>query len=412
MKKIRAIIGQIVAVFAVAAMCISGVPEMVMAAETEGVYTVSLERYFLDPQTGLSGWGTSSDQAIGQGMVEGAVSSTGLLEVTNGKCYLTVRITMAESVGTVSFGERTPGAGSYKSLSSKCSQDRTSSNNSIDYSMAISSTASTFYGKMFVTKMGVEVTFFVKIGEGRQPGSGDFAVTHYKEQPATTTNPGSSGGSNKPAATTKPGSSDGSNKPAATTKPGSSGGSNKPAATTNPGATKPGSGGGSNNTATTTKPGSAGESDKLTGSQGVTGNLTSDGNANNSNGSIVVGAVGEMTGDELSTGSGTDRSGLENPVQTGAEVSGSAGTVITGTAVEDVSGEAANQVSEVSGASAKSDNKNTDKTDSDADHQKKAVKEHTGIIIISVIAGIVVLTCAGNYLKRKGIMEKWGHGEK
>lgn len=403
MKKIRAIIGRIAAVMAVAAMCISGVPETVMAAETDGVYTVSVERYFLDPQTGLSGWGTSSDQAIGQGMVEGAVSSTGLLEVTNGKCYLTVRITMAESVGTVSFGERTPGAGSYKALSSKCSQDRTSSNNTIDYSMAISNTASTFYGKMFVTKMGVEVTFFVKLGEGRQPGSGDFAVTHYKEQPVTTTKPGSSDESNKPAATTKPGSSGGSNKPEATTKPGSSGGSNNTAATTKPGVTKP---------TATTKPGSAGDSDKLTGGQGVTGNLTSDGDANNSNGGIVIGTVGEMTGDELSTGSGTDVSGQENSVQTGIEVSGPAGTVITGTAVEDASGETANQVIEVSGVSAKSDNKNIDNTDSDADHQAKAVKEHTGIVIISVIAGIAVLTYAGNYLKRKGIMEKWGHGEK
>ena len=168
------------AVMMVAAVLGAAVP--VMAAEGDGVYTVNVDRYFLDPQTGLSGWGTSENEAIGQGMVESAVSSTGLLEIVNGKYYLTIRIILAGSVANVSFGIRENGGSDFNGVTAYCTQDNTNSNNTIDYSMEIPSTDCTVAGFMYVEKMGTDVVFFANMSGTAQPGSGDFAVTNYVEE--------------------------------------------------------------------------------------------------------------------------------------------------------------------------------------------------------------------------------------
>lgn len=168
------------AVMMVAAVLGAAVP--VMAAEGDGVYTVNVDRYFLDPQTGLSGWGTSENEAIGQGMVESAVSSTGLLEIVNGKYYLTIRIILAGSVTNVSFGVRENGGSDFNGVTAYCTQDNTNSNNTIDYSMEIPSTDCTVAGFMYVEKMGTDVVFFANMSGTAQPGSGDFAVTNYVEE--------------------------------------------------------------------------------------------------------------------------------------------------------------------------------------------------------------------------------------
>lgn len=175
------------AVMMVAAVLGAAVP--VMAAEGDSVYTVNVDRYFLDPQTGLSGWGTSENEAIGQGMVESAVSSTGLLEIVNGKYYLTIRIILAGSVTNVSFGVRENGGSDFNGVTAYCTQDNTNSNNTIDYSMEIPSTDCTVAGFMYVEKMGTDVVFFANMSGTAQPGSGDFAVINYVEEteaPATT----------------------------------------------------------------------------------------------------------------------------------------------------------------------------------------------------------------------------------
>lgn len=157
------------AVMMVAAVLGAAVP--VMAAEGDGVYTVNVDRYFLDPQTGLSGWGTSENEAIGQGMVESAVSSTGLLEIVNGKYYLTIRIILAGSVTNVSFGVRENGGSDFNGVTAYCTQDNTNSNNTIDYSMEIPSTDCTVAGFMYVEKMGTDVVFFANMSGTAQPAA-------------------------------------------------------------------------------------------------------------------------------------------------------------------------------------------------------------------------------------------------
>lgn len=177
------------AVLMVAAVLGTAAP--VMAAEGDGVYTVNVNRYFLDPQTGLSGWGTSENEAIGQGMVESAVSSTGLLEIVDGRYYLTIRIILAGSVSNVSFGVRNNGASDYAGLAAYCTQDNTASNNTIDYCMEIPDTSCTVAGFMYVEKMGTDVVFFATLSGSAQPGSADFAVTNYSEAAAAVPQTGS-----------------------------------------------------------------------------------------------------------------------------------------------------------------------------------------------------------------------------
>lgn len=168
-----------------------------MAASTgDGVYTVTLNRSYFDPNTGADASGNTTNQAIGQGMVESAVSSTGLLEVVDGTCYLTIRIILASSISNFSAFVRASGStgyseGGYSGVSVTKTQS-SSANNTVDYCFKIPSTSCTVAGGMYVAKMGSDVVFFLTLGS-TTVGSGDFTVTHYQESTGTTENNGNTG---------------------------------------------------------------------------------------------------------------------------------------------------------------------------------------------------------------------------
>ena len=68
-------------------------------------YSCQIARTYQHPVTGkVEDSGGSSSKATGQGMVEGAISSKGLLEVTDaGDYYLTFRISLVDYTSDLSF---------------------------------------------------------------------------------------------------------------------------------------------------------------------------------------------------------------------------------------------------------------------------------------------------------------------
>lgn len=74
-------------------------------AASGNVYSCQIARTYQHPVTGkVEDSGGSSSKATGQGMVEGAISSKGLLEVTDaGDYYLTFRISLVDYTSDLSF---------------------------------------------------------------------------------------------------------------------------------------------------------------------------------------------------------------------------------------------------------------------------------------------------------------------
>lgn len=88
-------------------------------AASGNVYSCQIARTYEHPVTGkVEDSGGSSSKATGQGMVEGAISSKGLLEVTDsGGYYLTFRISLVDYTSDLSFSVQKRGASGFQTQS-------------------------------------------------------------------------------------------------------------------------------------------------------------------------------------------------------------------------------------------------------------------------------------------------------
>lgn len=85
-------------------------------ASSGNVYSCQIARTYQHPVTGkVEDSGGSSSKATGQGMVEGAISSKGLLEVTDsGDYYLTFRISLVDYTSDLTFSVQKRGASGFQ----------------------------------------------------------------------------------------------------------------------------------------------------------------------------------------------------------------------------------------------------------------------------------------------------------
>ena len=102
----------------VALLSFGGLSKDVKAA-SGNVYSCQIARTYQHPVTGkVEDSGGSSSKATGQGMVEGAISSKGLLEVTDaGDYYLTFRISLVDYTSDLSFSVQKRGASGFQTQS-------------------------------------------------------------------------------------------------------------------------------------------------------------------------------------------------------------------------------------------------------------------------------------------------------
>lgn len=85
-------------------------------ASSGNVYSCQIARTYQHPVTGkVEDSGGNSSKATGQGMVEGAISSKGLLEVTDsGDYYLTFRISLVDYTSDLTFSVQKRGASGFQ----------------------------------------------------------------------------------------------------------------------------------------------------------------------------------------------------------------------------------------------------------------------------------------------------------
>ena len=216
-------------IFAFAMTALTGFSVGEAKAAGGNVYSCTVNRCYAHPVTGvIEDSGGESSYAIGQGMVEGCVYDTGMLEVTDGGAYyLTIRMSLMDFTSGHSFQVQTAGESGWTAVSELGITGNGSDSNgkTADVCMRVPSENCVVRGSMYVEPMGRDVIFYLypsNFTEGNNTGMKATMVTGASSGGAAPAAAPSGGGS-APAAKSAPSASAPSGSKPATSTP--SGGS-------------------------------------------------------------------------------------------------------------------------------------------------------------------------------------------
>lgn len=132
-------------------------------ASSGNVYSSQIARTYQHPVTGkVEDSGGNSSKATGQGMVEGAISSKGLLEVTDsGDYYLTFRISLVDYTSDLTFSVQKRGASGFQVQSvTQTATGKDNNGTTKDLRIKLPSQDSIIRCSMYVKPMGRNVIFY------------------------------------------------------------------------------------------------------------------------------------------------------------------------------------------------------------------------------------------------------------
>ena len=177
------------------AAAVLGFPAVSVHAESGSVYSCTINRCYSHPVTGeIEDSGGEASYATGQGMVEGAVYASGLMEVTDsGNYYLTIRMSLIDYTSNQSFSVQNVGDSGWAGTGIAVTGNGSDSNGTTsDICMQVPSENCIVRVSMYVTPMGRDVTFYLypsDYSEGNSVGMNPAFVT---EEAASTEESGSS----------------------------------------------------------------------------------------------------------------------------------------------------------------------------------------------------------------------------
>ena len=157
--------------------------EIPVHAESGTVYSCTINRSYSNPVTGeVEDSGGEASYATGQGMVEGAVYGSGLMEVTDsGNYYLTVRLSLMDYTSDHSFTVQNVGDSGWMSTGVAVTANGSDSNGTTaDLCIQVPGENCIVCGSMYVTPMGRNVIFYfypTNYSEGNSVGMTPAFVT-------------------------------------------------------------------------------------------------------------------------------------------------------------------------------------------------------------------------------------------
>lgn len=160
-----------------------GFPVTSVHAESGSVYSCTINRCYSHPVTGeIEDSGGEASYATGQGMVEGAVYASGLMEVTDsGNYYLTIRMSLIDYTSGHSFSVQNVGDSGWSSTGVAVTANGSNSNGTTsDICIQVPSENCIVRVSMYVTPMGRNVTFYLypsDYSEGNSVGMNPAFVT-------------------------------------------------------------------------------------------------------------------------------------------------------------------------------------------------------------------------------------------
>lgn len=160
-----------------------GFPVTSVHAESGSVYSCTINRCYSHPVTGeIEDSGGEASYATGQGMVEGAVYASGLMEVTDsGNYYLTIRMSLIDYTSGHSFSVQNVGDSGWSGTGIAVTANGSDSNGTTsDICIQVPSENCIVRVSMYVTPMGRDVTFYLypsDYSEGNSVGMNPAFVT-------------------------------------------------------------------------------------------------------------------------------------------------------------------------------------------------------------------------------------------
>lgn len=160
-----------------------GFPAVSVHAESGSVYSCTINRCYSHPVTGeIEDSGGEASYATGQGMVEGAVYASGLMEVTDsGNYYLTIRMSLIDYTSGHSFSVQNVGDSGWSGTGIAVTANGSDSNGTTsDICIQVPSENCIVRVSMYVTPMGRDVTFYLypsDYSEGNSVGMNPAFVT-------------------------------------------------------------------------------------------------------------------------------------------------------------------------------------------------------------------------------------------
>ncbi len=160
-----------------------GFPAVSVHAESGSVYSCTINRCYSHPVTGeIEDSGGEASYATGQGMVEGAVYASGLMEVTDsGNYYLTIRMSLIDYTSGHSFSVQNVGDSGWSGTGVAVTANGSDSNGTTsDICIQVPSENCIVRVSMYVTPMGRDVTFYLypsDYSEGNSVGMNPAFVT-------------------------------------------------------------------------------------------------------------------------------------------------------------------------------------------------------------------------------------------
>lgn len=160
-----------------------GFPVTSVHAESGSVYSCTINRCYSHPVTGeIEDSGGEASYATGQGMVEGEVYASGLMEVTDsGNYYLTIRMSLIDYTSGHSFSVQNVGDSGWSGTGVAVTANGSDSNGTTsDICIQVPSENCIVRVSMYVTPMGRNVTFYLypsDYSEGNSVGMNTAFVT-------------------------------------------------------------------------------------------------------------------------------------------------------------------------------------------------------------------------------------------
>lgn len=158
----------------------AGISAVSVKAESGTVYTCVIHPCYAHPVTGeIEDSGGEASYATGQGMVEGAVYTTGILEVTDsGNYYLTIRLSLMDYTSNHSFWVQSVGDSGWSSPALGVTGSGTDNNGATsDVCIQVPSENCVVRGSMYVSPMGRDVIFYLYPSDFTAGNTTDMTAT-------------------------------------------------------------------------------------------------------------------------------------------------------------------------------------------------------------------------------------------
>ena len=165
----------ITAIILIMLVLVMSFPQTVHGASGK-VFSCVIHPCYKHPVTGvIEDSGGESAYATGQGMVEGCIGSTGIVEKTDGgQCYLTFRMSLIDYTSQYSFWVQSKGDKDWKSPASGVTgQGKDENGTTNDITLEVPSENCVVRGQMYVEPMGRSVVFYLypsNLKEGNSTG--------------------------------------------------------------------------------------------------------------------------------------------------------------------------------------------------------------------------------------------------